>query len=130
VPSFNGRIVAAMHLELFTPDQQQRQADVERAFTSDDPAERARIIDKYRVTHVLISRAGPYADCIHAETIEAESDDLVLMDALRWLAAERNTVKRAAAVWPTSIKVGGLLTKQTFKIVGQVSLQSDWPMVV
>jgi hypothetical protein len=88
VPSFNGRIVAAIHLEFFTADQEQRVADVERVFATERPDERARIIKKYGVKYILISRTGAYADRIHASAIQVENHNLVLMDAQRWLAAE------------------------------------------
>ena len=56
IPSEHGRIVAAVHYELFVPDQPQRTNDLATFFATQSEAERARIIKKYDVKWIVLDR--------------------------------------------------------------------------
>tara|TARA_R110002073_G_scaffold11940_4_gene53733 strand:+ start:2845 stop:4449 length:1605 start_codon:yes stop_codon:yes gene_type:complete len=88
VPSFGGRIVAANHLELFSPGQRERLEDTERFFETKSPREQQDLIDHYAVRYILVLRHSPLALHIQDEAIVAESNALVLMDAQKWLSAQ------------------------------------------
>src|SRR5262249_44819729 len=91
VPSSRGRIVAALHYELFTPDQPQRHRDVQAFFGPADRAERQRIISKYKAKYIIIE-----PDLLDGQGVEALLDPaavvgrtkgMILLDADHWLAA-------------------------------------------
>ncbi len=91
VPSSRGRIVAALHYELFTPDQSQRHRDVRAFFGRADQVERERIIKYYDVKYIILE-----PDLLDERVVEAlldptavvrRTERMVLLDADRWLAA-------------------------------------------
>jgi len=94
VPSSRGRIVAALHYELFTPDQPQRHRDVKAFFGPANQAEREQIIRYYHVKYIILE-----PDLLDGRVVEALLDPaavvrrtkwMVLLDADRWLAARRS----------------------------------------
>jgi hypothetical protein len=52
VPTSRGRIVAALHYELFTPDQPRRHRDLQAFFGPANRDEKQRIISKYNVNRL------------------------------------------------------------------------------
>lgn len=58
VPTFGGKIVAALHPLAFVPDQATRTADVNRFFDrSATPAERQEIVRKYKAKYLLVRKS-------------------------------------------------------------------------
>jgi hypothetical protein len=90
VPSINGRIVAAMHYELFVPDQKQRSLELTEFFTTADADRRDQIVRQYGVRWIVLNRQAIGTQTFNAllrpAAVVARIDDLVLMDASRWLA--------------------------------------------
>jgi hypothetical protein len=91
VPSRRGRIVAALHYELFTPDQPQRHVDVQAFFGPANQAERQIIINKYNVKYIILEPDRldrQVADALlDPEAVVGRTEGMVLLDADRWLAA-------------------------------------------
>lgn len=91
VPSFRGRIVAALHYESFTPDQTQRQEDLEAFFAAEDDAVRRQILEQYGVKWIILNTASlsPYKtrELLEPRAVVNEVDSFILMDAQRWLEA-------------------------------------------
>lgn len=91
VPSIAGRIVAALHYELYTPDQPQRERDVNKFFDAETDANRWEILDKYNVKWILLSRerlpSQVFENLLEPDALAAELDSFVLMDAARWRSA-------------------------------------------
>src|SRR6185312_17472381 len=56
VPSTNGKIVAALHYELFVPDQRQRWHDLEDFFQADKAIDRDAILRKYGTRWIILNR--------------------------------------------------------------------------
>jgi hypothetical protein len=89
VPSSNGKIVAALHYELFVKDQPRRTEDV-ACFLSRaaSESERAKILDEYGVSWILLNRQmlGPdvFDRLLDENAIVSREKDLVLMDARIW----------------------------------------------
>lgn len=106
VPSTNGKIVAALHYELFIPDQRQRWHDVAEFFST-SPLDRAELVRRYGVRWIILNRRAARLDGgdMNEETVAEDEamfksllreravvdrvGDLVLMDAQKWLAANR-----------------------------------------
>jgi hypothetical protein len=103
VPSSRGRIVAALHYELFTPDQSRRQRDVEAFFGPASEAEREQIIKRYHVKYILVEPERldyRVAEALLEPTaVVRRTERMVLLDAERWLAsrASRATKSEQAA---------------------------------
>ena len=97
IPSTNGRIVAAMHYELFVLDQRQRSQDVTDFFTTASDARRRQIIQQYGVRWIVLNRQEISRQSIDAllrpQAVVKQVDGLVLMDAERWLASEPDTAR-------------------------------------
>lgn len=101
VPSFNGKIVAAQHYELFVPDQRKRWNDVDRCFRTNGPRDLDRLTREYNVKWIVLNRAWfarpdvttRYEDLLREPAVVNRAGDLVLMDAARWLAAGPTTRK-------------------------------------
>jgi len=91
VPSSRGRIVAALHFELFTPDQFQRRKDVESFFGPADRSEREQIIKKYHIKYIVIAPDSLDRQVVSAlltpAAVVKRTERMVLLDAERWLAA-------------------------------------------
>lgn len=107
VPSSRGRIVAALHYELFTPDQPQRHRDVQAFFGPANEAERKQIIVSYHVKYIIIE-----PDLLDGRVVEAllepaavvrRTKGMVLLDADRWLAAR--TSRAANRVWSGGVNI-------------------------
>jgi len=92
VPSSHGKIVAALHYELFVPDQPRRTEDVARFFSrSGSDADRRAILDKYRTRWILLNRRAVSSDVfdqlVDTRAVVIRERDLVLMDAQSWRTA-------------------------------------------
>jgi hypothetical protein len=91
VPSFRGRIVAAEHFELFTPDQQRRFDDVQVFMAPGTrQATRVQLIQRYGVSWILLDRranASVLPELLVANAIAREAGRLILIDAARWCEA-------------------------------------------
>lgn len=89
VPSFNGRVVSALHLEFFSPGQFERLEDTQRFF---DPATekqtRTALLDQYGVRWLLLDReslpALVFDELFVPGSVIADDGRLVLIDARRW----------------------------------------------
>jgi hypothetical protein len=89
VPSSNGKIVAALHYELFVPDQGSRSADVARFFSpSETIAGQVGILDKYAARWILLNRsvlsAAVFNQLLDPSAVVSREKDLYLMDAEAW----------------------------------------------
>jgi hypothetical protein len=88
VPSFHGRVVAAEHFELFTPDQQRRSDDALLFMTPGTLQEtRVQLIDRYAVSWILLDRranSSVLSELLVPEAVTREAGDLILMNAARW----------------------------------------------
>ncbi|MGA6970018.1 MAG: hypothetical protein WBY93_00190, partial [Candidatus Binatus sp.] len=93
IPSTRGRVVAALHYELFVPDQPQRTIDLNNFFSSDNEAERDAVIRKYGVAWIVLNRNrlgdAEFASLLRKPAVVGTSDDgnLVLMRADSWMKA-------------------------------------------
>lgn len=103
VPSSNGKIVSAMHYELFVPDQRRRWRDVSSFFSTSRSVARTDMIRRYNVRWIVLNRKMPRVDGHEIDEETAASNqavfeslfrpsavvdqvgDLVLMDARKWL---------------------------------------------
>lgn len=98
VPSASGRIVFALHPELFVADEPQRGADVD-AFFADAPADRGAILARWHVRWILLdaTREDPatLARLRDPAAVVREASGFVLMDARRWRDVERKSEPRA-----------------------------------
>lgn len=90
VPSFRGRIVTALHAELFVPNQPQRVEHVDAFFTVNDAPLRRRILEIYDVDWILLNRErldeAIFDDLLESDAIVSHVGGLVLMNAARWRA--------------------------------------------
>lgn len=90
IPSVRGKIVAAMHYELFVPDQRQRWHDDVDFFTTAGERQRQDVLRKYHVRWIVLNRrnidASSYDALFKAQAVEARAGDLVLMRASKWLS--------------------------------------------
>jgi hypothetical protein len=89
VPSSGGRIVAAAHFELFTPDQTQRYDDTVRFFGEGTSLkERLEVLHKYHVSYILLDPAhvesDAFAGLLEESAVVRRVAGLVLMDAGMW----------------------------------------------
>jgi hypothetical protein len=109
VPSTNGKIVSALHYELFVPDQRERWAEVTKFFSKDPSVDRTGIIGKYNVRWIVLNQNVPRIDGHEMdEGTAAENEaifrmlnrpaavadrvgDLVLIDAKKWVEAGATT---------------------------------------
>lgn len=91
IPSSRGRIVAAMHYELFVPDQAQRAADLAEFFSTDAEQARKQILKKYGVRWILLDRKQidpqTFATLLREPAVVAQDEDMVLMRTDTWIAA-------------------------------------------
>lgn len=96
VPSFRGRIVAALHYETFTPDQPARERAVETFFATKDLLTRQKILRDYDVRWILLSRTHMPESVVEellepAAVVKQVDGTWILMDADRWLQARTRT---------------------------------------
>lgn len=89
VPSSSGKIVAALHYELFVPDQASRTADVSHFFSpSESTADQLGILDKYSTRWILLNRRllNPevFKQLLDPGAVVSREKDLYLMDAQAW----------------------------------------------
>jgi hypothetical protein len=89
VPSSRGRIVAALHYELFTLDQPEREHDLRRFFDpTETDSERLNILGRYHVRWLLIDRSvlqpTVVATLADERAIVGTEATLTLMDAAIW----------------------------------------------
>jgi hypothetical protein len=92
IPSTAGRIVAALHLEFFTPDQRRRRDDVDRFFDADTTAEqRLAILEEYDVKWIVLDhdrlRPGVFDQLYEPQAAINSVNGLILMDAGKWTVA-------------------------------------------
>ncbi len=91
VPSSRGRIVAALHYELFTPDQPQRKRDVQAFFGPASDGERQQIIERHHVKYILLEPERLDERVVDAlfdpGAVVRRTERMVLLDAARWLAS-------------------------------------------
>lgn len=94
VPSFGGRMVAALHYETFTPDQPRREQDLETFFATDDLGTREQILRAYGVKWIVLNESLLSPRDLHGllepSAVRNRVDYLVLMDAERWLQSQRD----------------------------------------
>jgi len=94
IPSEHGRIVSALHYELFVLDQPQRTADLERFFATQSEADRDQIIDKYHVQWIVLDRDKlddhVYQTLLRRAAVAREVGPYVLMQTSSWLAAGKH----------------------------------------
>jgi hypothetical protein len=90
VPSSGGRIVSALHRELFTRDQDQRAADTEAFFSDTTNEKRLTILDRYHVQYLLLDPTQMdtqiFRDLYDENAVVRSASGLVLLDAARWRA--------------------------------------------
>lgn len=92
VPSFRGRVVSAMHYELFVPNQPQREQAV-RLFFSPAATEQQRedVIHRFDVQWIVLNpkflREEIFRALLRPSAVVRESDGMVLIDAAAWMAA-------------------------------------------
>lgn len=98
VPSFRGRIVAGLHYETFTPDQPQRESDLQAFFCATDDHSREGVLRKYSVKWILLNAdlipAHQFSALHEPAAVTRQIDSLILMNADQWLAARRSTADR------------------------------------
>lgn len=92
IPSFNGRIVAAIHYELFVPGQAERMNDVRRFFQSScTKPERVDLLRRYHAQWIVLNErqleASTFSTLLIDSAVVSRSEGLVLMSAPQWLAA-------------------------------------------
>jgi hypothetical protein len=92
VPSYNGRIVSAIHYELFVPNQPRRWHDVIDFFTpGDSELHREHVVREYDVRWIVLDKSSldksVYDALLRPSAVVAHVDTFVLMDASKWLAA-------------------------------------------
>jgi hypothetical protein len=91
VPSAAGKIVSAIHYELFVPNQMQRELDVLHFFTSDDERQREDCIRRYHVRWILLNPLyvpePRFTELLRSAAVVGQADGLMLMEADRWIAA-------------------------------------------
>jgi hypothetical protein len=97
IPGIRGRIVGSFHFELFVPGQPARVLAMDRFFSTDGTeAEREETIRQYDVKWILLSRMrlGDYlfASLLRDSAVVSQADDMVLMDAQKWIAAAPGSV--------------------------------------
>jgi len=90
VPSFGGRVVGALHLEFFTPNQRERLDDTRRFFAPHTtPTDRAALIEQYNVSWLLLDRdnlsPAVFAELFRPGAVVSDDGRRVLMDAHRWV---------------------------------------------
>jgi hypothetical protein len=93
VPSYNGRIVSAIHYELFVPNQPRRWHDVIDFFTpGNGQAHRERVVREYNVRWIALDRSvlddSVYRALLRPSAVVGHVGTLVLMDARKWLDAD------------------------------------------
>jgi hypothetical protein len=91
IPSFNGRMVAANHYELFVPDQRKRWHDVLDFFTvGDSESHREQVVRQYNVRWIVLDREtmdpNVFQALLRQRAVVGQVDGLVMMDAAKWLA--------------------------------------------
>jgi hypothetical protein len=104
VPSYNGKLVGAIHYELFVPDQRPRWNDVHDFFRAEKAIDREGVVKKWGVRWIVLNRHRPVMTdetpendeasvnmLLRKQAVVAEVGDLVLMDAQRWLEAKPTT---------------------------------------
>ncbi len=88
IPSSGGRIVAALHPEFYSPDQEQRCQDVESFFSLDDSIDRLEIIERYNARWILLNKSRLGKDLFEAlldsDAVVKADRDWVLIEARRW----------------------------------------------
>src|SRR5262249_18944839 len=88
VPSFGGRIVAAVHYEFFTPGQQERESDAYRFFSTDSETVRRALLERYHARWLIVDTTrlseAQQAELIRDRAVVSRSGSLVLMDAAAW----------------------------------------------
>jgi hypothetical protein len=88
VPSSRGRVVSALHFELFVPGQLQRSRDVDHFFGSASEDERRHILERYQVSYIVLNRAwiapASYQSLLDAGSVVGAAGDLTLMNAQTW----------------------------------------------
>ncbi len=98
IPASRGRIVAAIHYELFVPDQEQRMADVEAFFSPATPdARRFEILHRYQVRWIVLNRQmidRMFDDLLEEHAVVKRNGDLVLMNADAWEALRRQNERK------------------------------------
>ena len=99
IPSFRGRIVGAIHFELFVPNQPQRLAAVEQFFSpTATNQQREQILREYDVKWIVLNRGligdNLFNSLLHESAVVNRVGDLVLIDARRWSESDehRNTI--------------------------------------
>lgn len=88
VPSFRGRVVAALHYEYFVPGQERRVDDVESFFGGATPEQRRAILERYHVRWILLNSVGlgpeMFQSLLDQRAIVSQAGDFVLLDARTW----------------------------------------------
>ncbi len=89
VPSFEGRLVAALHLEYFSLDQTQRVADLRAFFNpTTDPRQRNHIIKHYDAAWIMLDREWMdphlFTTLCLPDTVVQDDGQYVLLDAQAW----------------------------------------------
>ena len=105
VPSTSGKIVSALHYELFVLDQRQRWRDVSSFFSTATSVDREGMVKRYGVRWIVLNRRMPRVDGHEMDEATVAEDeavykllyregavvdragDLVLMDAGKWVGA-------------------------------------------
>ncbi len=81
-PSFGVRVVAAEHLEFFTPNQRERWDDVDTFFArGTDNATRAEILERSHADYILLGPKSPGLGLIGKSTFADGVDGYTLLDA-------------------------------------------------
>jgi hypothetical protein len=107
VPSSNGKIVAALHYELFVPDQSSRSADVAHFFSpSESKADQIGILDKYAARWILLNRrvlsVAVFNQLLDPSAVVSREKDLYLMDAETWRRGKSSHVSGSRRASPDS----------------------------
>ena len=104
VPSVNGRILHAIHPELFVPSDEAatRLRDVHTFFDiRTDDARRIKVLERYGVRWIILNRQKidepVFKGLLVDRAVVRRDDDLVLMDAHRWIAQRSKPPKEGAS---------------------------------
>jgi alpha-1,6-mannosyltransferase len=92
VPSFKGRVVSAMHYELFVPHQGERAEAVDTFFApGTTEAQRDAILHDYGVQWIVLNRRwigdGTFNRLLRKPAVVREDGGMVLMNAAEWMKA-------------------------------------------
>jgi hypothetical protein len=99
IPAFRGRIVAAIHFELFQPNQPIRLEAVDHFFQEGTTtADRKKILQDYHVRWILLNRVfigdRVYNSLLRKSAVVSQTSDMVVMSVPEWISETARSEKR------------------------------------